>query len=118
MVEKTSVRKRIKNVFYGYWILAGSFLLRALGSGEYFYGFSVFYNPLREDYGWSSAVTSGAVSLSRLEGGIEGPLIGVLIDRFGPRKLLAVGIFLTGLGFMAMTIVDSVLMLIDFLLFS
>ena len=98
-------------MFYGYRILLGTFLLHALGSGVYFYGFSVFYNPLREEYGWSSAVTSGAVSLSRLEGGIEGPIIGALIDRFGPRKLLAVGIFLTGLGFMAMTLVDSVLML-------
>ncbi|MBD3204852.1 MFS transporter, partial [Candidatus Bathyarchaeota archaeon] len=105
------MRSRLKNSFYGYRILLGTFILHALGSGEYFYGFSVFYNPLREEYGWSSAVTSGAVSLSRLEGGIEGPIVGALIDRFGPRKLLAVGIFLTGLGFMAMSLVDSVLML-------
>jgi sugar phosphate permease len=110
-VENISIYKSPKKFFYGYWILAGTFLLHALGSGEYFYGFSVFYNPLKEEYGWSSAVTSGAVSLSRLEGGIEGPLVGFLIDKYGPRKLLSVGLFLTDLGFISMTLVDSVLML-------
>ena len=105
------VRSRLGEVFYGYWILLGAFILHALDSGMYFYGFSVFYTPLREEFGWSNTVVSGAVSFSRLEGGLEGPAAGYLIDRYGPRKLLAVGAFLTGLGFMAMTRIDSVWML-------
>ncbi|MBN2335567.1 MFS transporter [Candidatus Bathyarchaeota archaeon] len=105
------VKQRLGKVFYGYWVLLGAFILHALDSGIYFYGFSVFYTPLREEFGWSSALTAGAVSLSRLEGGIEGPLVGYLVDRFGARKLLALGAFLTGLGFILMTRVDSILML-------
>lgn len=105
------LRKRLNDVFYGYWILLGTFLLHGLASGMYFYGFSVFYTPIRREFGWSSAITSGAVSLSRLEGGIEGPVVGYLVDRYGARRLLALGIVMTGLGFIAMVYVDSVLML-------
>ena len=105
------LRKRIGDIFYGYWILLGTFLLHGLASGLYFYGFSVFYTPIQREFGWSSAITSGAVSLSRLEGGVEGPLVGYLVDRYGARRLLALGIVMTGLGFIAMVYVDSVLML-------
>lgn len=105
------VRRRLGEVFYGYWILLGAVILHALDSGMYFYGFSVFYTPLREEFGWSNTVVSGAVSFSRLEGGLEGPVVGYLIDKYGARKLLAVGAFLTGLGFIAMLRVDSVWML-------
>jgi MFS family permease len=105
------LRKRFNDIFYGYWILLGTFLLHGMASGIYFYGFSVFYTPIQREFGWSSAVTSGAVSLSRLEGGVEGPVVGYLVDRYGARRLLAIGVVMTGLGFIAMLYVDSVLML-------
>jgi MFS family permease len=105
------LRERLNGIFYGYWILLGTFLLHGMASGIYFYGFSVFYTPIQREFGWSSAVTSGAVSLSRLEGGVEGPVVGYLVDKYGARRLLALGIVMTGLGFMAMVYVDSVLML-------
>jgi len=105
------LRKRFNDIFYGYWILLGTFLLHGMASGIYFYGFSVFYTPIQREFGWSSAVTSGAVSLSRLEGGVEGPVVGYLVDRYGARRLLALGVVMTGLGFIAMLYVDSVLML-------
>lgn len=101
----------MRGVFYGYWVLLGCVLLHALGAGEYFYGFSVFYTPILLEFGWSSAVTSGAFSLSRLEGGLEGPFVGWLIDRFGARKLVFFGVALTAIGFIAMIFVDNVLML-------
>jgi MFS family permease len=82
-----------------------------MGAGEFFYGFSVFYTPILHEFGWSSAVVAGAFSLSRLEGGIEGPIVGLLVDRYGSRKLMFVGVILIALGFFAMTAVDNVLLL-------
>ncbi len=105
------LRERLNGIFYGYWILLGTFLLHGMASGIYFYGFSVFYTPIQREFGWSSAVTSGAVSLSRLEGGVEGPVVGYLVDKYGARRLLVLGVIMTGLGFIAMLYVDSVLML-------
>jgi len=105
------LKSKLDNVYYGYWVLLGAFLLHFLDSGLYFYGFSVFYTPIREEFGWSAAVVAGAISFSRLEGGIEGPLVGYLIKRFGPRKIITMGVILTGLGYMAMIYVDSPFML-------
>lgn len=105
------LKTKLENVYYGYWVLLGAILLHFLDSGLYFYGFSVFYTPIRTEFGWSAAVVAGAISFSRLEGGIEGPLIGYLIKRFGPRKIITIGVVLTGIGYMAMIYVDSPLML-------
>ena len=102
---------RPKRVFYGWWVVAAGSFLYFLGIGSVFYGFSAFFNPMVAEFGWSRAVTSGAYSLSRLEGGIEGPIIGWLIDKFGARKLISIGVTLTGVGFMALSTVNSVLSL-------
>lgn len=98
-------------IFHGYWVLLGASLLHFLDSGIYFYGFSVFYTPIMAEFGWSAAAVAGAVSFSRLEGGLEGPIVGYLIDRFGARRVLAFGVTLTGIGYFAMTRVDSIWML-------
>ncbi|MCW4012220.1 MAG: MFS transporter [Candidatus Bathyarchaeota archaeon] len=100
-----------KGIFYGYWILLGTVLLHFLDSGLYFYGFSVFYTPIKLEYAWSAAAISGAISFSRLEGGIEGPVVGYLIEKYGARKILALGVLITGLGYMMMIYVNSVWML-------
>ena len=107
---KRLVSKR-KGVFYGWWIVAAGTSLYFLGIGSVFYGFSAFFTPMVAEFGWSRAVTSGAYSLSRLEGGVEGPIIGWLIDKFGARKLIFIGVSLTGVGFMVLSRVNSALSL-------
>ena len=94
-------------VFYGWWIVAACSLLAALGSGSVYYGFNTFFNPMITEFGWSRTVTSGAFSLSRLEGGIEGVLIGPLIDKFGARIIAIFGVIAAGLGFVALVLVNG-----------
>ncbi len=80
------------------------------GSGVWFYGFSVFFKPILTEFGWSRAVTAGAVSASRLEGGLEGPIIGWLIDKFGPRKLMIFSAVFVGIGFVLLSRLNSLVM--------
>ena len=96
--------------FYGWWIVSLAAILNGYGAGVNFYGFSVFFNPMREEFGWSRAATAGVFSLSRLEGGIEGPITGWLIDKVGPRRIMIVGLTICGLGFMSMYFIQSLLM--------
>lgn len=101
------VRTRGKKVFYGWWIVAASFIINAFGVGTFFYGMSTFFTPLEAEFGWSRTVLSGAFSLSRLEGGIEGPIAGWLTDKFGARKMLFIGATAAGAGFIMLWLVNS-----------
>lgn len=95
LAEIAALRKR---VFYGWWIVgAGSFSMFA--GGLHNQGFSVFFIPIRQSLHISSATAALIFSAARLEGGLEAPIAGKLIDRFGSRKMLAVGASLAGLGY-------------------
>ncbi len=96
-------------IFYGWWILALGSIITAVGMGILYQGFSVFFLPLKRDLGLSSAAVSLLYAAARLEGGAEGPLIGYLIGRFGPRALILIGSGLAGVGFILLATVQSFL---------
>jgi MFS family permease len=81
--------------------------LRVLGGGLHNYGFTVFFLPLSQDLGLSRAATSLAFSLARAQGAIEGPFVGYFIDRFGPRPMILIATFLTGIGYILFAWVNS-----------
>ena len=105
------LRDRSERVFYGWRIVAAGFFINAFGVGTFFYGFSTFFNPLIAEFGWSRTVMSGVFSLSRLEGGIEGPIAGWLTDRYGARRMLLMGVAIAGVGFIVLRMVNSPLSL-------
>ena len=98
-----------KGLFYGWWIVIACWTFTLYGSGIFFYGFSVFFQPIVTEFGWSRAVTSGAFALSQAEGFIEGPIIGPLVDKYGPRKLMLIGIAMVSIGFVALSLIDGLL---------
>ena len=49
---------------------------------------SIFLVPMTDEFGWSRAGISGAVSLGGVLGALMAPLIGPLFDRHGSRALL------------------------------
>lgn len=65
--------------------------------GIAFYGLPFFYDFFVRDYGWTrQEVTSGNAYAKLLIGPLFGYLAGWLIDRYGPRRLLLVGILFAG----------------------
>ncbi len=104
--------KRPRRIFYGWWVVLTSSIIAAMGAGFYFYGFTTFFLPLSKDLDLSRAATSTVFSIARLEGGIEGPVVGWLIDRFGARKLLMIGLLFFGAGYIAMHWMNSFLMFV------
>ncbi len=54
----------------------------------------MFFVPLVEEFRWSRALTAGALSLSTIVQGLLSPIVGVLVDRFGPRRVILVGVVL------------------------
>lgn len=96
-------------VFYGWWIVVLGSLIQAVGSGTLYYSFTVFFLPLKRDLGVSSAAVSLLYGAARLEGGVEGPIVGYLIDRFGPRVLIIIGASMAGIGLILLSMVHSFL---------
>jgi MFS family permease len=62
------------------------------------FSFSVFLVPLLEEFGWSRGLAAGAFSLSAVVQGVLSPLIGTLVDRFGPRRLILGGAAVLGVS--------------------
>ncbi len=96
-----------KGLFYGWWIAISAAALRFFSGGCFYYGFSVFFNPIREAYNWSAADTSVAFTLRGVETGLFSPVVGALADRISPRKLMVAGWTIIGLGFIAMSRINS-----------
>ena len=92
---------------YGSIIIAGCFLIQAMGVGTYI-AFGVFFKPLLGEFGWSRATVAGASSLAFLLMGFLGILVGNLNDRFGPRIIMAVTGVLYGAGYFLLSQVNSV----------
>ena len=90
-----------KGCFYYGWVIVGvSFITLFLALGVR-YSYSIFFVALVGEYGWSRAETAGAFSLAMVVHALFAPVTGVLIDRFGPRKLFPLGAIFLALGLIA-----------------
>ena len=92
--------------FYGYHIVAASFVIQAVCIGPLF-TYGVFFKQFQADLGWSRAVISGASSLAFFIMGAGGILAGRLNDRIGPRIIMVVSGTSLGLGYLLMAYMQS-----------
>ena len=96
-VESTpSARPR---VFYGWFIVAAATMASAIQSAVFNVGAQALVLPLERDLAASRTAITGAFSLSRLEGGVTGPIEGYLIHWIGPRRYMMGGWVIFGVGF-------------------
>jgi MFS family permease len=107
-----SLYYRLSHLYYGWRMVAVGSVLRILGGGLYFYGFSVFFLPLSQDLNLSRASTSLVFSLARAQGAFEGPIAGYFMDRYGPRPLMIMALIMTGVGHMLLSNIHSYLALV------
>ena len=103
-----AVKSRKKGIFYGWKVLAAGSAITTIGS-IHSPVVSVFFLPLQRELELSRAALSFVFSLARIEGGIEGPLVGWMIDKQGPRIPVIIGTLLSGFGMLALSQVNSTL---------
>ena len=87
-----------KRLFYG-WVIVGVGFISQLIQGLVAQGFASYLDLLKADFHWTSAQLAAPRSVTTVENAALGPLTGWLVDRFGPRKVVAVGVVLVGIGF-------------------
>ncbi len=99
----------MRGMFYGWKIAGLALLVIGLASGPVWGGVGLWVKALEMHFGWSRAQLTGAFSLAQLEGSILGPLLGYLIDRLGPRRMVLIGLVVTGLGFVLFSRTNNLL---------
>lgn len=88
--------------YYGYNILAASFIMQGICYGAMF-TYGVFFKEFQTEFGWSRTMISGASSFAFLIGGAFGIPAGRLNDKIGPKALSVVISILFGLGYLLLS---------------
>jgi sugar phosphate permease len=83
--------------------------LQFLQAGLLHHAFGGYLAVLQDDRGWNKTQLSGAAALQQMESAIIGPLLGWIMDRFGPQGVIRLGVVVFGAGFMLLSTIDSLL---------
>lgn len=96
-------------IFYGWRIVAAGAGMQFLQTALVYLSFGAYLAVLRDTFGWSKTALAGAASLQQIESALLGPLQGWVIDRFGSRGMLRVGVAVLGSGLMLFSTIDTLL---------
>lgn len=95
-------------VFYGWRMAGAAGILQFLQSALLMQSFGAYVAILAEQRGWSKTALSGAAALQSVETAILGPALGWLLDRFGPRAMVQVGMLVFGCGFLMLSQIETI----------
>jgi sugar phosphate permease len=94
-------------LFYGWRMVGAATGMQVLQAALVNNAFGAYVAVLTEERGWSKTALSGAAALQQAEAAILGPVLGWLLDRFGPAVFIRAGIFVFGGGLMLLSTVDT-----------
>jgi MFS family permease len=84
--------------FYPWTVIAVAFLTVGVAFGAR-NAFAVFLIPVLEEFHWSRGLASGALMIGAIMWTLGAPIIGICLDRWGPRLVLPAGASIMALGF-------------------
>jgi MFS family permease len=109
MVSDTQKIQQKRSGFYAWRVLALMLGPRAGGAGVVQFSSTNFVIPLEATLGVNRSVISSIFALGMLVSSITSPALGILIDKFGARKILFATTLLVGGGFMLLSQAHSIL---------
>jgi predicted MFS family arabinose efflux permease len=80
------------------WIVLAAVTLCMLAGTGLRSAFGVYIKPMEAEFGWGRSALSIVAAISLLLLGAAGPLVGRIADRWGPRRVIGVSLFLLGVG--------------------
>ena len=95
-------------IFYGWWNVATGFVGMGLSYAMFtIFAFGVFVRPLEDEFGWTRGELSFAVTMTNFAVVIASPCLGLIIDKFGVRRVLIPSVVLMGLTVASMTLLSA-----------
>jgi MFS family permease len=92
--------------YYGWIIVAVALISMAFWLGIRS-SFAVFFVTLLEEFPWNRADSAGVLSVALITYTVMAPLVGGLIDRFGPRRVIIPGILILAFGLMLCSTIET-----------
>ena len=90
-------------VFYGYYLVAVTFLFLTLFNGCAVSVFSLFVRPLEDSLGWGRGQVMAGFTFFYLLVGFASPVVGRFVDRYGARPVMPIGAVTMGLGLLLLS---------------
>ena len=89
------------------WVVVGVLAITlTIASGARFL-FGVVLKPISEEFGWNRAQLTGAVMVAMIVLSLCQPVVGILVDRVGPRKILVGGLALLAMALVPFSYVTN-----------
>jgi MFS family permease len=92
--------------FYGWIIVAVAFVTMAIAVNART-SFSLLFPAILDEFKWDRSVIAGAFSIGFVASAIITPVVGLLMDRWGPRIVIPLGAILVIIGFWGATDVST-----------
>ena len=86
-----------RKVFYGWFVVGGSIVGLASGWSALFFTLGAFIRPLAETFGWQRGQISVGFTIVSLTAVVVSPLLGILVDKYGARRVLLPSVAMLGL---------------------
>ena len=99
------MRFRAPSIFYGWYIVGAGLAINMLMGGLVMHAFGFYAVALKDEFAWSATIFGIAAAVTRVESGLLGPIQGAMIDRFGPRAMMRLGVTTTALGMILFALV-------------
>lgn len=98
----------MKKTFYpGWWQVVVALLVQAIGAASIFTAYSIVAAPLKAEFQPSNMVLMFGLTVTSLASGILSPPLGSAFDRFSIRLLMAVGASWIAIGFLMLSLTQS-----------
>jgi MFS family permease len=89
---------RRRHPFYGWAIVAGAFVSHFLSYGTLTVAFGIFFPFMAEALGLGRGLLASVAAAARLVSAALAPLVGPVVDRRGPRGVMALGVLSLAAG--------------------
>ena len=108
MTQNRSLKDRWDNMFFGWKTVIAGAIIACWGYGSWYYGMGALLIPLTTEFGWTRTQLTLAFSMRSIEGGLEGPIGGMLIDKYGERKITIISTIIACIGLIAVLFVKTI----------
>lgn len=97
-----------RSIFYGWWVVVAAALGLAVSPAPVaFFSVGLLTEPLINEFGWSRSEIVFTITILPCAIILMSPILGSLIDKIGPKRVLVASMILFALGLWALSLVES-----------